>query len=434
MKRRIGLVIVFILIVDYSFGQTSKKDSIEAYQKIRRWAITNLTIAYIEDLRNYPNKNNEENDSLNNNDEFKAYQILKNNYADYSENIDLEDVEEILMQDGSWEKAKESVFDKYRVYFKEDFDPIKFHKIPLIPEGEKKVEYRKKVVNLIHEQYDKLLKHINSEERQSSKAEKSSLIAMVNDENSDSSARTTRKNPSWVDWIWKFVLPTSILLNLLFLFFYEPKRKNHKIPKVDGSSSISKISNEEIKKQEKINELNNRIRNLENRKISLENEIDILNKDKNNFNTQFDTTRTEGISNINNPTVDLSPMITSENYDKIVTDSRIENIKDNKNILYFPSPFGENLFKNIDASEVKTKKSYYKVEYKVDLNEGIITIIDDVDLGRQLNSPETYFRPVCEYMNLFSFEAKRVIVEAPGEIKKEDDDWVVTKKIKIRFI
>ena len=63
-----------------------------------------------------------------------------------------------------------------------------------------------------------------------------------------------------------------------------------------------------------------------------------------------------------------------------------------------------------------------------------ITLIETADLSRALNSPNTFLETVCDYENPYNPLAKGIKVMSDGEVCLEGQDWVVKKKIRIKFI
>jgi len=55
-------------------------------------------------------------------------------------------------------------------------------------------------------------------------------------------------------------------------------------------------------------------------------------------------------------------------------------------------------------------------------------------LSRALNSPNLYLETVCDYENQYNTLSKGIKVINKGEVSLEGEDWVVKKKIKIKFI
>jgi hypothetical protein len=100
--------------------------------------------------------------------------------------------------------------------------------------------------------------------------------------------------------------------------------------------------------------------------------------------------------------------------------------------IFFPSPYSDMSFSGKDASVTKNDSSMYVANYDTDNNSGKLTILDNANIERALNSPEMYLEPVCEYLNEFN-SSKRISIIEPGVIIKDGEHWIVTKKIKIEF-
>jgi hypothetical protein len=102
--------------------------------------------------------------------------------------------------------------------------------------------------------------------------------------------------------------------------------------------------------------------------------------------------------------------------------------------IYLPSPFEEQKFAVEDVSENEKPTSLYVAKIDSKTSKGTISLIETANLSRALNSPELFLETVCEYENQYNSLAKGIKVINVGELCLEGQDWVVTKKIKIKFI
>jgi hypothetical protein len=103
--------------------------------------------------------------------------------------------------------------------------------------------------------------------------------------------------------------------------------------------------------------------------------------------------------------------------------------------IFLPSPFDRNMFSVEDASQNERQESLYviKLDAKSD-QTGTIAILENADFTQALNSPQQFLELVCDYANTYTNTVKRVENVEKGEVKKEGDDWIVTKRMLIKFI
>lgn len=105
----------------------------------------------------------------------------------------------------------------------------------------------------------------------------------------------------------------------------------------------------------------------------------------------------------------------------------------NQKVFYLPSPFEENKFSKEDSSEIRTATSLYEINYNSNTYAGHITLIQNADFKKALNSPDLYLEKACIYDNAYNINATRVEVTQKGEVELDGDDWLVTKKLRIKF-
>ena len=102
--------------------------------------------------------------------------------------------------------------------------------------------------------------------------------------------------------------------------------------------------------------------------------------------------------------------------------------------LFLSSPFEDNRFSKEDEKKEQTPTSLYKILLDSSNIQGRLELLEDVDFSRALNSPERYFELACSYENLPTQNTKKAIMIESGAVKLDDADWLVTEKIKIKFI
>jgi len=225
-------------------------------------------------------------------------------------------------------------------------------------------------------------------------------------------------NSNYFNIFLNVILFSSLLLNALFLY-------KEFFPK-------SKINNNRKDKYEpyyknQVDILNKNIETLEQKNES-------LNKRLAKFNPQIN----QGSKPINNPVNKQQHLSKREVKSKHPENEKPVtydlDLKNSFKTFYLPSPFDEKRFSNEDASESPTSTSLYVINYDTINNKGDINIIEDANFDRAINSPHDYFEKVCIYDNPPDVNATRVKTTLAGEVELNGDDWLVTKKIRIKFI
>lgn len=207
----------------------------------------------------------------------------------------------------------------------------------------------------------------------------------------------------------------SFFLNIFLIlkFRSEYNRNNNSIKNTNNDNTYStNLSQINSKLQYDIKSLNDQITSLKNennkqREMQISEEGETILSNKENF-----------IEDVKATTIELE----------------VKNEKNSANIIFLPEPFEECRFSVEDSSETQKQESIYKIEYNPKNNTGSIKLIEKANLSRALNSPNTFLETVCEYQNTFNINAKGISVVSNGEVVLMDKDWVVTKKIKIKFI
>lgn len=103
-------------------------------------------------------------------------------------------------------------------------------------------------------------------------------------------------------------------------------------------------------------------------------------------------------------------------------------------VLFLPSPFEDSKFSAEDVSKERTPFSLYKIKLSSSKSKGDLTLLEDADLSRALNSPDHYLEKACVYENAFNINATSIEVIEEGEVKLDNQDWLVISKVKIKFI
>ncbi|UAM99108.1 hypothetical protein K8354_04590 [Polaribacter litorisediminis] len=421
MKRKIIFVILVFLFVNYNYSQ-NKKDSLKAYNEIKNWAVAKLTIAYIEDLRTWDNNTKLKPSNSEQKKEWDSYNKIKNKYSKYSDSVNLDELSNQLSI--GWKKTRDSVFKRYKLELIDSTVSLHFKNIAFVPkmskidEIPKQPRKRKEAIQLINEEYQKFITTYNT---------------TTKNVNENSSNNIQDRNPRRLSKAKEFSTLFIVLLGFSFLFniflIFKLISSKKALLKTKNGKKYWKDQNEVSKKE--IASLNGKIET-------------ITNKDLREIKS-FQTTKVvDQLSNVN-----ISRPIVQSRKDEIKNDTKnkdTEPIEDEKAItvnldiqkpkstlIYLPAPFEEKRFASEDASEGIKQTSLYQAELTEDSNEVYFTLMETVDLSRALNSPNIYLETACDYENTYTTNAKTIEVVEKGIIRLEGKDWVVKKKIRIKF-
>jgi hypothetical protein len=425
MKRKITLVILVFLCINDNYSQNKKEsqDSL-AYNKIKNWAVAKLTIAYIEDYKgwgdNTPNLK-----TKNELDEWDSYKKIKNKYSKYSNNVNLDTLNNELSI--VWSKTRDNVFNKYKLELIDSKVRFHFNNIVFVPkmskmdEIPKRPKKRKEAIQLINEEYEKFIITYNTTTKN------------VNENSSNNiQGRNPRglSKPQEFSTLFIVLLSFSFFIIIIIILKYKLKSSKKTLLKTKNGKKYWKDQNEVLK---------NEIASL-NRKIET-----ITNKDLRVIKS-FQTTKV--VDQLRNVNISR-PIVQSRKYEiqNDIKNKDTEPIEEEKAItfnldiqkpkstlMYLPAPFQDNRFASEDASEVKKPTSLYQAEVVEDSNEVFFTLLQTIDLSRALNSPNIYLETACEYENTYTTNAKFIEVIEKGIMRLEGEDWVVKSKIKIKFI
>jgi hypothetical protein len=210
----------------------------------------------------------------------------------------------------------------------------------------------------------------------------------------------------------------SLIISLIVIFSLSSKVK-----KLKSGRSIKKNP-----KHSKTNSLNPDRFNLNSELINLRVENRELKINIEYFKKEIEKLKANSISVIEHPNSDIISDTTSKSIKLNVPEQKTSNL------IYLSSPFQNLTFANEDASKDKTLNTLYQVEFNEQMQTGDLSVLVDSDLSKALNSPDSYLETACTYDNEYSNNARAIKVIENGEIKLEGEDWIVTKKVRIKFI
>jgi hypothetical protein len=103
-----------------------------------------------------------------------------------------------------------------------------------------------------------------------------------------------------------------------------------------------------------------------------------------------------------------------------------------KNISYFlGSPDKEKAFYAPEATENPGANTLYVIEEDNTLN--LYNKINSQAMKSAMNSVEIHIKRVCEIMNAKEPQHTKIVMLKPGEVTKENEDFLVTNKMKVKF-
>ena len=407
------MLLVILLSITSVFAQT-RQDSIESYNSTKNWAVVKLTLSYIEDFRSdfaqvkdiSEIKNNEKK-------EYATYLKLRNKYGAYNDNVDLDAISQVL-KEGSWKNAESKVFQKYKKDIIEG-DMISYQTVGFSPNTIG--EYREKALIEINKEYNSNIAGlVNLRKVNNKKNDATANIDSVKQTDANVNSRkvdTQQSNDNGIMFYLGIALfAVSILLNLFFI------KKN-----LQSSSKFDKL-NAKLRRMQKENEkfqydLQNKSKQSRVSSNS-NNEIDKLRKDNARLVQQLDEfKRKSSAQPISNST----------------TGNSVKKSKSSSSsIIYLPRPQDEGVFLKKHAKDEYDDRYLYQVNIDNNKSVGKLSLISNADFARALSSPERYFEKVCDYENEYSNNARSVIVVQKGEIQMQGEEWIVIKKLKIKFI
>lgn len=222
----------------------------------------------------------------------------------------------------------------------------------------------------------------------------------------------------FLDLITFLVLGLSVILNIVLLFSLKMKKRGR-----EYNSEKSGVNYEDWYYKEKIKngQLDNENKNLKSKIYSLQ------NKEVQDYKANKDVS------------VESRTQLATSNP---ATEQHFEDEKPKTfdlkiaqpNIIYLPSPFENNRFSLEDVSTEQTASSLYQIILDASNTTGKLLILENADFTRALNSPDLYLEKACIYQNAFNPNASEIQVVEKGSAKLENQDWVITEKIKIKFV
>ena len=239
-------------------------------------------------------------------------------------------------------------------------------------------------------------------------------------------------------------------------FFKSKKSKRHK---KEGNNSLEPITSD-MKDQSLtidglMNELSRKekeIETLHSLVVDLQYQNDILKKklgnnlktnesgalEKDNPGEELHPQKALEDDNLNNFESEVNELNEIQNQSVLDNEKPIEieflSESNNKRKIFYKAPFKDRRFAIENGSEFSNPDYLYKIETTEDSVEGELTLLVKNDLTRALNSPFQFLETACEYENSFNPDANGIEVISNGEVVKEDQDWLIKKKIVIKFI
>jgi hypothetical protein len=388
MKKFLKAVLLLVSPMYITYGQTHQ-DSVSTYNELNKWAVVKLTIAYMDDF------------GMNEENEIQTYNNLKSKYKSYSEDIDLDSFEEALTQ--GWNTTKTKVYEKYKNELVDNDNKLNFKDVSFNPPG--KENSRSQVLSQINKAYDSIIQlnipHTNPKE----------IPVNKETEGEKPNQPLVNKGIGLFEILLYLILAVSILVNILLYLKNNLIMKKKKPRNVNQFNDFNKKNNEDLKEQ--------------NDKLRIENE---------NLKSIIQKYSEKPFSESSKDELLINEVKPLEDEKSPATKLGVTQVLNSKKTIYLPSPFEEQKFAVEDVSENEKPTSLYVAKIDSKTSKGTISLIETANLSRALNSPELFLETVCEYENQYNSLAKGIKVINVGELCLEGQDWVVTKKIKIKFI
>lgn len=426
MRKLIVFLWVFLLSITSIVAQSIDENQ-EVYDQLKPWAVVKLTIAYMEDLYLFTPENKGDKGS---DKEYETYKNLHSDYSSFKEDINLDSISAIL-KEGNWASANKIEFSEYK---KELFDSgyKNFKNINYIPNATRDsipigmLNRDNALVQIIH-RFDSLSQQneeatIDDNDDSGTKESKSTKNQIPIE-----TTPSKNQNDNFYSTALKWFFPILLFISIFFHFYTYSKNKKQQKKSRNKSKELKKFKEYFNEKSSQLTISQNEIRNLKDENFRLKENLEKIYEKEHDGNTILDKQTPISVT-ITSPYVEGIPEIISETTELEVSKQH------SPEIIYLSSPFQNLTFANEDASKEKTLDSLYLVEFDKQMQTGELSIIEDADLSRALNSPDSYLETACTYDNIYFNNARAVQVTEKGEIKLDGDDWNVTKKVRIKFI
>jgi hypothetical protein len=115
----------------------------------------------------------------------------------------------------------------------------------------------------------------------------------------------------------------------------------------------------------------------------------------------------------------------------------LSNEVGNKSTSYFSIPENDGRFIIDKGEQTNDGTKYYKIEYKINSDEGDLFYINGTQDKRAINRLDSYLKPVCDIENIINAEsASKIEVLSHGNVIKIADSWVIdtNHKVKIKLV
>lgn len=416
MRKIIVLLWVILLPITSLIAQTDEGKQ-EAYNQLKEWAVVKLTIAYMEDLKGW-----DSNTKGINTNEFGTYKKLVNDFQIFSieKKIILEEVGQSL-EKGDWKSTKNNVFLPYIIFINDSINDYNFNQIKAYGYSEKvlKDNFFLAKKNIFGKYQELLNEKITNEE--------SSILAENEIENTQvESFQNIRIDEASIEklsvssfWLYGFLGLMLLVVILVLKLISENKKLKRRLNNSKNKSKIKSSNNQLASpKTKRIEEENHNLREEIEKLIE---KIESLKKQLGNLEYNPVSPAEHSTSNV----------IIETHSHSINLEVPQQNIR---NLIYLSSPFQNLTFANEDARKDKNSNSLYQVDFNEQMQTGYLTILVDADLSKALNSPDTYLETACTYENEYFNNARAIKIIEKGEIKLDGEDWIVIKKVRIKFI
>ena len=242
----------------------------------------------------------------------------------------------------------------------------------------------------------------------------STLENKINDLESDKGTRTGEEKKGWFGGFTFQIDILTLIISLIIMFII--------LKLLIGRLNDGEVS-DEVKKYVKDNIPKNEMNSSANSGAN-SNEVRRLKDDIESLKLEIKQLKTK-------PPIEV---VQQNNDQKSFQENRPTELKTQAEIFFLSSPNSDGSFNESSSlSSYKEGASVYKFT-KVSAKKATFQIDErEASVKLALQYPSTCIDPVCEALNAFNQNAKRIITDMPGEVELVNDKWIKNIKAKIRY-
>ena len=227
------------------------------------------------------------------------------------------------------------------------------------------------------------------------------------------------QEPSSFVWVYWIIIGLCIIAILILFRLNSVLRDELSTKENDHKDEIEKLGKEQnntnSKKEDKIEKLEKLNNQLKDSKQSL----------------GASALRT----NIENQANQASQEVQKGDHVEVVTPVPIIKNEPKESFIFLPSPKAECKFNADEGSPFIKDRSLYVIALEGDSSRGMLSIADNIAMYEvAFNSPDIYIEKACEFENAYERHHKSISTITKGIVIKDGSDWIVEKKVLIKFV